>query len=322
MELSAVRKQLFFIVGCPRSGTTLLQSMLASHPDVILPDETGFYTRIYPQYVEEWSELAEPENFNQALAATLDFYRIKDLGLDPTVVRSKCQNEPQSWETIFLAILATYAQKHQAHRVGEKTPRHFACIELLHERFPQAKFVHLVRDPRAVVLSLMQAPFGSNRIANSCNLWQEAIQIHREYAEQLGSQKYQVIKYENLVRAPQATLKIICNFLNFEFSPQMLKFNQRQELGFNKNYLEHMSNTLKPLFTSSLERWKKELSSSQISIIQIILQDEMKLMGYQTVEAKSRFPWLQYQADMLIELLEYKVSGIKRQFEQIFSSYN
>lgn len=316
MELAEVARQLFFIVGCPRSGTTLFQSMLASHPEVILPDETCFYSRVYKDNYSRFGKLSEL-NFERALETSLNFYRIKDLNLDSTLVRAKCCNEPHSWETIFLAILANYAEKHNALRIGEKSPRHFAYIGYLKERFPHAKFIHIIRDPRAVVLSLMKAPFGSDRIGNSCNLWQEAIRVHRQYADELSPERYIVVRYEDLVGKPEQTLKPICNFLNLEFSLQMLKFDRRKELGFNRRYIEHMSNTLKPVFTSSIDKWQNELTSTQIAIIQTVLAEEMELLNYSPIDVRTVLPLVRYKIDVLAESLTHKGRKVNKMIRKV-----
>lgn len=320
MELAEVAQQLFFIIGCPRSGTTLFQSMLASHPDVILPAETGFYLLLYAEYYSQWGELSTPENFEKAIETSLNFYRIKDLNLDSNIIRAKCQNKSRSWETIFLAILATYAEKYHVPRIGEKSPRHYECLGILKERFPQAKFIHIIRDPRAVVLSLMKAPFGSDRIGNSCNIWQEAIDVHRQYADELGSERYRVVKYEDLVFQPEEILKQICSFLNLEFSSQMLQFDRRKVLGFNQRYSEHMSNTLKPIFTSSIDKWQNELNYSQIAIIQTVLAEEMQLLNYQPIDAYTVLPLVRYKIDVLAESLGHKVRKVNQVIRKVVDS--
>lgn len=318
MKLAEVAQQLFFIVGCPRSGTTLFQSMLASHPEVILPDETCFYSRVYQDNFSNFGKLSEL-NFERALETSLNFYRIKDLNLDSDIIRAKC-SDAHSWETIFLAILATYAEKHNAIRIGEKSPRHFAYIGYLKERFPHAKFIHIIRDPRAVVLSLMKAPFGSNRIGNACNIWQEAIKVHRQYNNELSPERYRVVRYEDLVGKPEQTLKPICHFLNLEFSPQMLKFDQRKELGFNRRYMEHMSNTLKPVFTSSINKWQNELSSTQIAIIQTVLAEEMQLLNYPPIDAQTVLPLVRYKIDVWSESLGHKVRKVNKIIRKVIDS--
>lgn len=310
MELQEVAQQLFFIFGCARSGTTLCQAMLSSHPEVAIPDETCFYSRVYKDNYDRLGELTT-DNWQEALKLSLEFYRIQDLQLDPSAIKAKCLQQNPSWETIFLAILALYAEKQGVKRVGEKTPRHIAYIERLQRVFPQARFIYLVRDPRAVVLSLMNAPFGSRRIGNSCNLWLYGHGYHQGYRNALGD-RYKIVRYEDLVTQPESTLREICQFLSLQFSPQMLQFHRRKELGFNKRDFQHMSNTLKPLFTSSVDKWREELSSAQIAIVQSALGKEMQEMGYEPVAASTVLPYVQYKLDVWSETLGNRLRKIRK----------
>ena len=310
MNLKETADQLFFIVGCPRSGTSLLQVMISNHPDLMLPTETGFYSRIYPKYLGKWGELSDLNNFNYALEEILSCY--KHLELDTDRIRQLCQSGQPSWETIFLAILTTFAEKHQVKRVGEKSPNHFRCIGLLKERFPNAKFIHIIRDPRAVILSMKKSLFESKNIGSLCKIWHEAIEIHRKYSERLGSKGYIAVKYEDLVTQPETTLRPICDFLDITFSPQMLEHHKREFLGFRDVESQpHMKSTLKPVFTSSLEKWREELSPSQIALIQYVLSDEMYLLGYEPIEAKTIFPGLRYSLDITASRLDRVLRRIK-----------
>lgn len=99
-------------------------------------------------------DISESETFDEALCRVFEHYRIKDLDLDTQSVVRRCKAATYSWETIFLAILEEYAENNGVSRVGAKTPAHLYCMPLLHQRFPEAKFIHVVRDPRSVARSL------------------------------------------------------------------------------------------------------------------------------------------------------------------------
>jgi len=320
MNLKDTADQLFFIVGCSRSGTSLLQIMISNHPDVMLPTETGFYCRIYSKYFGEWGELSESNNFNSALEMALGCF--KHLEMDTDRVRNLCQLAQPSWETIFLAILTAFAEKHNVKRVGEKSPGHLRCMGLLKERFPKAKFIHIIRDPRAVVLSMrkkaQQFPWAWDAerkyIGRACQYWQDAIEIHRKYSELLSSQCYWVVKYEDLVTNPERTLRPICDFLNITFSPQMLEHHKRDFLGFRDlDSQPHMKNTLKPVFTSSIDKWREELSPQEIALIQYVLSDEMYLLGYEPIKVKAIFPGLRYGLDIIAS----KLTRLRRRIKSI-----
>ena len=215
-------------------------------------------------------------------------------------------NEKKNWETIFLSILATFAEKYHVNRVGEKSPGHIRYLGLLKDRYPKAKFIHVIRDPRAVILSFSKVSFGPRNIKGMANLWKSAIVTHRKYAELLGPERYIVVKYEELVLDSERTLRSICKFLNIEFSTQMLEHHKRDFLGFNKRYESHMSDTLKPVFLSSLDKWKSELSLWQIAVIQDSLSSEMNLLGYELIEVKVLYKKI-FQLKSKIRKLKAKV---------------
>lgn len=278
----SVSSHLFFIVGCGRSGTSLLQSMIGNHPDLAIPGETGFYPLIYEKRRKKFGELENSTLMNQALEPVLAFWRIAELGLDADVVKRSTACAASSWETLFLALLTAFAAKHGVNRVGEKSPHHVRYLHLLSQRFPKARFIHMVRDPRAVALSFanVASSFGRRYVADACRQWRVAIQAHLRHADALGADRYRVVRYEDLVVAPERVIRDVCAFLDLDFSQAMLDFHERDEAGFHQRQASHMANTRKPLFTSSLEKWRSELSPSQIGIVEHLLRREMATMGY------------------------------------------
>ncbi len=301
-RLEETADQLFFIVGCGRSGTSLLQAMISSHPVAIIPNETKFYTVIRRHYRKR-DELHNNRTFDHAIYAVLDSWWIEELNLNAEEVRALCQAGQKTWETILLALLTLYAEKHQAQRVGEKSPGHLRYLGLLKDRFPQAKFIHVIRDPRAVVLSLIKAPFATSHIGPKIQRWQLAIDTHLKYADALGPERYMLVKYEDLVRDPESALRRVCQFLDLAFSPEMLQHQHRQVRGFSDRQYQHMANTLRPVFTSSIDKWRQELKPSQIGLIEYALADGMKLMGYEPSGAKTSLPAARIAASRALDLL-------------------
>jgi hypothetical protein len=297
--LASIARHLFFIVGCGRSGTTLLQVMLGNHPEITLPNETGFYSLLHRCNARRLGELASPRDFRRAFELAMDFWRVRELGLDRERVWQLCQGGPSSWETLFLAILATLAERRGALRVGEKSPGHFQHLGRLSERFPEARFIHLIRDPRAVACSYYRT-FGIRAIGAKCKRWKDAIAQHRRFAGVLGA-RYLALRYEDLVREPEPSLRAVCAFLGCEFSPQMLAHHERDYLGFAAHQMHHMANTLKPVFTSSLDKWRHELAPEQIALIEHVLGEEMEALGYERTGARGRFLGLRYRVHLLTD---------------------
>jgi len=287
-SLTRIADQLFFIVGAGRSGTTLLQIMLANHPDITVAHETRFYTSLRRKYLEKWGEVDNSSKFVHAIEFALNSKNIKELNLDKAKVRQLCEAGIPSWETIFLAILTNLADKHHTTRIGEKSPAHILHLGLLKDRFQNAKFIHIVRDPRAVVLSQIQLPRYRREYYNIlglCRNWHSKINLHRKYREILGPERYFTLKYEDLVHNPQDTLRSICKFINVEFSLEMLNHHERDFLGFSERKRGHMENTLKPIFTSSIEKWRKTFTPNEISVIEYALLEDMRLFDYKPVQS-------------------------------------
>ena len=105
------------------------------------------------------------------------------------------------------------------------------------------------------------------------------------------------------MRDPEAELRRVCQFLDLEFSPQMLEHDNRPVRGFSDRQYQHMANTLKPVFTSSIDKWRQELKSSQIGMIEFPLADGMKLMGYESSGAKTSLPAARLAASRALDLL-------------------
>lgn len=293
--LEQTGRQLFFIVGCGRSGTSLLQSMISAHPKAILPNETGFYTMIYKRH-RRLHRVRSEADFQRVIDVVLDHLRVRTMQLDPQQVRDLCQHGERSWETVFLALLASYAIKHGRRRIGEKSPRHVRVLGYLTKRFPEARFIHMIRDPRAVALSASKTEFGGPFTARHVSTWSYAINAHRQYGDVLGPKRYLVVHYEDLVTDQEHWIRGVCEFLELPFDDAMLAHHQRQEKGFGKWQQGHMANTLKPVFTTSVDKWRRNLSPRRIALIEHDLGERITDMGYELTGQRTPLPALQLNA--------------------------
>ncbi len=279
-RVQRVRRGLFFIVGCGRSGTTLLRFALTNHPAVSVPEETKFYAR-FPGRVRYGGDPQRPSDWDGAVEAV---WQDAAARTGPPVrerLRAYADVVPRTWDGLFTALMTAYADVGNASRVGEKSPVHTRFIGRLSEAFPEARFVHLVRDPRAVVLSRMKAGFGSRRIGRHVLRWREAVAAHRRHAAALGPDRYLVVRYEDLVSDLRTQIEAVCRLLDLELVPAMLEPHRREGAGFRPD-AEWLRNTLRPVFTDSIDRWRTELPPRQVALIESALADEMREMGYAT----------------------------------------
>lgn len=290
--LERTRAQLFFIVGCGRSGTTLLQSMLLSDPSIVIPPETKFYGAFYARR-RLYGNLADEKNFARVARRVWEDQTRRGIETNRDAFLALAHAADRSWEGLFTALLAAYAQAHNAERVGEKSPVHTHYVGELMRAFPNATFVHILRDPRAVVLSRMTAGFGTSRIAPNIRRWRRAIEMHRDHADALGPGRYTLVRYEELVTNPRETLGRVCALIGATMTDAMLEPHKRERKGFAERSAEWMSNTLKPISTTSLEKWRDRLTPRQTALIEHALKREMREAGYEPTGARTPLPALQ-----------------------------
>jgi len=280
-RLDQIERGLFFIVGCGRSGTTLLQTMLLSDPAVLLPPETKYYSALDALGWRARFDLAKDADFERAARLVWEDQARRGLDCDRDAFDRYAAAAPRTWDGLFLAYLAGCAEPSGATRVGEKSPVHTHYVGPLSASFPAAKFIHIVRDPRAVVLSRVRAGFGSNLIVPNVHRWRRAAEMHRDHAQRLGPERYLLIRYEDLVSDQRATLEKVCNFLGIAMTESMLEHHKRGDKGFPERSKAWMENTMKPVFTSSVEKWKSEMKPAHAAMVDHALGGHLAAMGYE-----------------------------------------
>lgn len=271
MNSEQLRSRLFFIVGCGRSGTTLLKSMLDAHPGVFVPAETFFFSGIRRRF---------PGGESAPWQAKLDYicsrWWMRDAGLTQAAVRAQLEAAQPDWAALFVATMAALAAGKDYAAIGEKTPAHVADAQELLELFPACKIVQIVRDPRAVLASYRGVKVGTNEAVAVAREWKAAMQAHQGLAKH---DRYLLIRYEDLVTKPDQTLAQVCQHLGLQFDPAMLAFHKRDRPGYAAEQAHHAA-TQRPIFRTSIDAWKGKLPDRQWAILEHLLAKEMPEMGY------------------------------------------
>lgn len=212
-----------FIVGCPRSGTTLLQSFMSAHPLVFTFPESAFFHKVFSSSrIKRIFGLSSKE----AQKGTIDF--LKMISKENLI-----NNIPINtlWVKSYISFFANTLDKvtlEKNRRVWvEKTPQHLFYIKRIQKYIEKAKFLHVIRNGKDVVASLYEVTerfpktWGGSRTINQCiQRWENDLKITRKY---LSSRNHVAILYEDLVDNPTKTIKSVCDFIGFEFHGAMLK---------------------------------------------------------------------------------------------------
>lgn len=279
--VSARKSGLFFIVGNHRGGTTLLQSMLASHSRIAIPPETQYFLEVWPRR-ERLGDLSDPV----ARSRVADYLQseecaVRDLKLDPADLLARLDEGLTDYAELFVALLEIWAAPLGKPRVGEKSPGHIHAVALLAELFPEARFITALRDPRAVVSSELAAEWGARSVDQIARRWSRVVDRHLELSRALPEERYRMVRYEDLVADPEPRLRELCAFLGEDFEPDMLDYHRRpeRELGFDPSE-RWKYNTLKPLDPSRVNAWRQDLSSTQVAIVEAVTGPRLEALGY------------------------------------------
>jgi len=212
------------VLGVRRSGTTLLRVMLDRNPTLAVPDESYFV----PQLARRHRTPVDPVAFVD------DLRRLPTLvewGLAPDAVAARLRDGMTSGEAIG-AVFAAYAAERGKPRWGDKTPLYLQHLDVLERLFPDARYVHLIRDGRDAALSFLSVPEGlmtegwghpSDAQGFACQ-WASEIQSARSLGTRVGPDRYLELRYESLVADPEGELRGVCLFADLEFGVGMLDY--------------------------------------------------------------------------------------------------
>jgi hypothetical protein len=223
-----------FLVGCPRSGTTLLRRILDAHPDLaMLESEQHWLVRYYVRKKRLTQEGNLTPEFIDALFAHEKFLKLKINRIELETIL--WNYESISYSQFISLLFDLYGRMHGKSLVGDKTPENAHHIPLLSGLWPHAKFVHLIRDGRNVALSAMAwekneklkrdfTMWNDDPVATSALWWASCVRAARSAGRILGPDRYYEIHYEPLVANPEQEIRKLCNFFGIPDSNSMIHF--------------------------------------------------------------------------------------------------
>ncbi|MGH3342413.1 MAG: sulfotransferase family protein [Carbonactinosporaceae bacterium] len=277
-----------FIVGCPRSGTTLLQLMLHAHPRIAIPPETRFVVQAY-RGRHQFGELSAVENRRELANWLVKRPMFKDLGLDREDVRRAVWAAPPTLGSAVGTLLAMYAARHDSVRWGDKRPGYWSDIDVLLRLFPDAQLVHIVRDARACVASLKRMRWWEGGVPAAIVVWLLAVWHCRRDTRRLPGGSFHELRYEDLVADPEAELRRLCDFLDEEFFPAMLEPHKVAEYAVPTWKTWH-TRTADAVDTATVESWREGLEPEELALVEFVAGGRLKANGYRLSGAGGRPP--------------------------------
>ncbi len=279
-----------FVVGVPRSGTTLLRLLLDAHPELAIPPETAFI----PMLVREHGPgPLDPARFVELVAA---FETWPDFHMTREELASR--SELLAGATLgdgLRAFYALYAERCGKQRCGDKTPDYGLTIDSIAALMPEARFLHIIRDPRGVAASVRPLWFAPSRnLPEIAADWARRVQATREQAGARSS--YYELRYEDLLADPESMLREICAFIDLGFDPRMLAAHRAAATRLDEHEgrwradgtlvisktdrLAAQRRTLTPPDPARAEAWRTELAADEQEQVAAAAGPLLREFGY------------------------------------------
>ena len=309
----------FFIVGNSRSGTTLVSRILKNHPDIHVLNETHVFDEFAAEK-QRFQDLKESEIFkmiNSMLTIQRkDYYRKSEYEEFPeeacAILAAFRQHPDQTFGALNKLFFDHEAAKNGKSRSGDQTPRHVFNIDEIFLLYPEAKIIHMVRDPRAVLFSqkkkwtsglrrkqpffeIIRTFINYHPITMSI-LWGRAVNAGLKAASRYGPERVKTIFFEAFVMTPEDHTRNLCEFIGESFYPGMTEVDV--ELSASSE-----NEGKKGVARSIAGQWKNKLSETEVYFCERYAGETMAKTGYTLTGAKPDKPhWAGYLAWLPLHL--------------------
>lgn len=270
-----------FVLGCPRSGTTLFRTMLHAHPRIAIPPESRFVMPTYYQRSRfgDLTTVAGRTSLAEWIVDRPDS-RFRVFDLDPEELKHKIVNGPPTVGSAIGVVFQEYSRRFDKPRWGDKRPAYYSFVDELDHMFPDAQFLHLIRDGRACVASLKEQPWYEHDPVPCMATWMLAVDSARESGRKLGADRYLELRYEDLLARPEAELRRVCEFLDEDYDPAMCEPEKIADR-VNPSYYEQRRQIGEGLYTKSVEAWRDKLTPWEVATFERVAGERMIELGYQ-----------------------------------------
>ena len=290
---AAARDPFPVIVGCPRSGTSLLAVMLDAHSQLAMPPETAFLPNVMGLAGDAGS--LRERFFEIVTADTMTVSNWSDFGLDKEEFRRRLQAIPAFTVTAGTrAFYALYSDGQRKPRAGDKTPGYVFMMQHIQALLPEAHFIHVIRDPRDTAMSWRKTWFAPSQDYHQLGrYWRENVEVGRRMAPSL--RRYREVRFEDLVLRPEVELRGLCAYLALPYEAAMLDSGARGEeriarlqgrahadgriIDRDARTRIH-SNLTRPPIAERVAAWRREMSDSDRRDVERGAQPLLHELGY------------------------------------------
>ena len=273
-----------FIIGAPRSGTTLLRLILTTHSGICIPPESLFFSELESKYGNTSNLLYQVEEFLNDIYSER-FPKFREWNISRNLLLNNLKNiqnltYAQAVETVY----QTYRQQFDPVALiwGDKNPCHIHCLDKVWRHFPESSVILIVRDFRACynsVQKILKNPdteniwSGPRTLEAMIRQFSQVIDLTEKYHKKC--KQFYLIYYEELVRQPLIQLTRLCEWIGVNFEHPMLKFYQKniESSLVLPSQIQLNPNTFKPINTERINAWQHELSFTELKIVELMTKN-------------------------------------------------
>lgn len=267
-----------FIVGHPRSGSTLLSTRLAQHRDIHATPETHFMDlSANGNWLLKWGARRSPEAFVRFLHDRNP--RLNDLAMSGDTIEACLQAGFPHFKAAFQQLLAKEAEMAGCLVVLEKTPRHLEYLDQITQWFPNAPIIVILRDGRDAVESLCTVDWVHDNPIRHAAHWAENVQSAFA-AKRRWPGRVHIVRYEDLLTDPETTLRTICTLIGVEFAQETIDSAAKaSSIPEWESGWKAQSN--QPIDTSFKQKWRRSSNPKRVARIEALLAPELSKLGYE-----------------------------------------
>ena len=318
--------KIFFILGRPRSGTTLLRTLLDAHTNVSIPYEGQVIIDLFLKYgkIKQWSNDLLIKFYNDAISVKkVEDWDFNDGLKEQILSLGENANFGRLIKLVYVNFTSLF-KKEKTIIIGDKNPYYSirkSYLKIIKDIFPDAKIIHLVRDYRAHYLSMKKMDFENNLPGMVAYRWKYSYKIINEKFSKFDN--YLLLKHEDITANPQAYLQKICSFLDIDYQDNMLEFYKVKDIALEKYGEEKLlihSSLLNPISDKFNDRWKNELSKKEIQYLENAIGNLSEESGYKRIFEKGNKTLIIFHLYnklyfLYVSLLDYFVTLVYRKLK-------
>ena len=281
-DIQVAKEAPIFIVGAKRGGTTLMRRVVDAHGEVTIPPPGWFYHFVYP-YLYSYGDLTDDRNVLTLIHDCLEIPAVKKhWNMHESAEEILNLLPERSFRGVITTFFRLYAERYGSPIWGAKTPANVFWINEIFRHFPKARFILLFRDGRDVSVEQVKTEWGPTNLYTACLAWQHYVKAMLHAKKELPAGSYLEVRYEDFVTEPDSGISGICDFLEIEYDPTMVRYYKQETEDFLKQGYHRQAGG--PITDEYVGIYKNlPLAERQLQVA--VIGDTLRELGYAVEDA-------------------------------------